>query len=199
MIFFALLGLSFSKPRQSLASEGTFVVRSTNGEAYHCWAASLFMPYNKYRLIVGCADLVYPPIPRENYKFYMLWANPTDKSKPMRLGQLAGGTAEYAVPKPFNELFVSLEYAENVRAPSELIVMRGAVQPIESLLRPQSPTPTQEAVDQPTDTNQETTIDTSQLSTKDKLVLALKRAGVAAVVALVVIIGLVFVVSRSRG
>ncbi len=196
---FFLVGLL--TPNSALATEGTFEIRSTTRDQYYCWGASLYMPYNKYRLIVGCADLVYPPIPREAYKFYMLWANPIDNSKPMRLGQLGGGTGEFHVIKPFDELFVTLEYSDKTKDPSNIVVMRGVTQPIQSLLRRTTPTPTPtiEASEESTPTSEEAVVDTSELSTREKLVLALKRAGIAAVIALVVIVGLVFVVSRSRG
>jgi hypothetical protein len=185
----------------SRASEGTIEMRSTTKETYRCWASSLFMPNNRYKVSVGCVDLVYPPKPPELYKFYILWANPIDKSNSIRLGSLGGGKANFDVAKPFNELFVTLEESDFPRRPSNQVVMRGNVSPITFLLRPTTPTPTPTTeVSKITPTiGKESTVDTSQMSTREKLALALKRAGIASVAAFVVIIGLVFVISRSKG
>lgn len=191
-------------PRETYASEGTFEIRSTNRETYRCWASSLYMPNYRYRIIIGCIDLIYPPQPPELYRYYIIWANPISGGKAIRLGELGGGKGNFEVREPFSELFVTLENANNIKVPSNQVVMRGRVEPIGFLLRSTTPTPTpridetsEEVIDEEVD--QKTPSDTSQLSTREKLVLALRRAGIAAVVALVVIIGLVFVVSRSRG
>lgn len=202
--FFTLVSLF--TPKTAFASEGTFEIRSTNRESYRCWAASLYMPNYRYRVIIGCIDLIYPPQPPELYRYYIIWANPTSGGKAIRLGELGGGKGNFEVREPFSELFVSLENANNIKVPSDQIVMRGKVEPVNFLLRSSTPTPTpriieeeQQSETEKVSENEEATPDTSQLSTREKLVLALKRAGIAAVVALVVIIGLVFVVSRSRG
>jgi len=200
---FLVVGLVF--PKNSFASEGTYEIRPTNQETYRCWASSIYIG-SKYEISIGCVDLIYPPKPPELYKYYILWVTPTNGKSAIRLGQLGGGTGNFTTKSSFSQLFVTLEKTNNPKTPSSQIVMRGSTQPIDFLLKPTTPTPTptiapendQGGTDE-TDSSNTDNVDTSQLSTKDKLVLALRRAGVAAVVALVVIIGLVFVVSRSRG
>jgi hypothetical protein len=183
------------------ASEGVFYLRPTNKEAYRCWAASLYMPTSKYRLLVGCVDLIYPPQFPQLYKSYVLWSVPTAGGKAVRLGELAGGKAQFEVQKSFSSLFVTVEPNATPLAPSKNIVMQGSLEPIVFLQKPTSPTPSPKPEVTTVKSTNETTSpqEVSSMTTKDKLILALRRAGIAAGVALVAIIGLIFVVSKSRG
>lgn len=187
---------TFIVPHNAKANAGLIQLRSVTGEEYRCFAASLIMPDKSYDVPVNCVNLIYPPLPPQ-ISSYIMWATPASGKNPLKLGDLGRGEARFQIKQPFTSLFVTLEAAANVRTPSKNIIMTGGIEPISFLIRPTSPTPTLEPKK---DDNQSTkTVDTSQLSTKDKLLLALRRAGIAAVVALVAIVGLIFVVTRSRG
>src|SRR4030042_767155 len=119
------------------ASEGTFELRSTNQNTYRCFAASLQMQNLIYQVTVSCREIVYPV--DETIFSYILWANPVDGSKPVKLGPITLGE--------------------------------------EGTTRPKQST-------------------TSQPSVRDRLLTGLKRAGLASALALVAILGLVFVLTR---
>jgi len=141
------------------------------------------------------ASLIYPPRPPE-VTTYVMWATPISGKGPLRLGDLGKGEARFQVKQTFSSLFVTIEANANVKAPSSSIIMTGGVEPISFLQRPTTPTPTPEP--EVTITEEESS-STSSLSTREKLLVALRRAGIAAVIALVAIVGLIFVVTRSRG
>ncbi len=71
--------------------------------------------------------------------------------------------------------------------------MRGGIQPLTFLERPTTPTPTPEG-----EIPEEEEVAAEQLSTGQRLVLAFKRAGVVILLALVAVVGLVFVLTRPR-
>jgi hypothetical protein len=195
-VFFSLAcKFTFSEAQ---ASVGLVELRSTNREDYRCFASSLFLPNNRYDVAINCVDLVFPISQSQNL-FYIVWVTPTDGKPPARLGDLGKGLVRFESGLPFSRIFVTVEANPNTRTPG-ITVMTGAVVPIEYLQRPTTPTPTLEV--KPTegqDGDQEGGTSTTNLSTRDKLLLALKRAGIAAVIALVAIVGLIFVVTRSRG
>jgi hypothetical protein len=202
IVFIFLLFNVSALSNTAYASEGTVEIRSTNGEPYHCWASSLYMTNNnRYKLIIGCVELIYPPQPPSLNKTYMLWAVPSDGGMVTKLGELAGGRAQFDVLKAFSALYVTIEANNQIKLPSKNMVMRGSITPISFLIKPISPTPTIIVAKNGTSApdNQKSATDTSQLSTKDKLITALQRAGLAAGAALIGIVGLIFVVSRSRG
>ncbi len=181
------------------ANVGTIEVRSITSEEYRCWAASLIMPDKSYEVTVNCANLIYPPLPPE-ISSYVMWATPVAGKNAIKLGDLGKGEAKFQVKQSFTSLYVTLEPNANVRTPSKNIIMSGGVEQISFLRRPTSPTPTLEVEKSTTPGKEKTaTTDTSNLSTKDKLLLALRRAGIAALIALIAIVGLIFVVTRSRG
>jgi hypothetical protein len=183
-------------PNKVSASIGTIEMRSTTNEDYRCFASSLIESNNKYDVAVNCVNLIFPANPPQ-VSYYILWATPLSGKNPIKIGDLGKGVARFEVGEAFSDLFVTLETDSRVRNPSRNIVMNGEIEPIKFLQTPTTPTPTPEVT--PGQKNQNAPVDTSQLSTKDKLLLALRRAGIAAVVALVAIVGLIFVVTRSRG
>lgn len=195
LVFLSILALSNFK--EAFASEGLAELRSTTQDDYHCFVASLLMTSGKFNVNVSCVDLLYPPRPPD-VNVYMLWGTSASDDKPVKIGELGVGKAEFDVKTPFTTLYVTVEESSRVRSPGNYIVMEGPVEPIPFLQRPQSPTPTPEDGEEASTEGEEQT-DVSQLSTKDKLLLAFRRAGIAALLALVAIVGLVFVVTRSRG
>jgi hypothetical protein len=108
------------------------------------------------------------------------------------LGELGVGKAEFQTKDAFSSLFVTVEHDSNPRSPSGMTVMKGAVQNITFLERPTTPTPTPEG--QPTQVEQKN----QSQSTSDKLITGLKRAGLVSALAIIALIGLVFVLTRPR-
>jgi hypothetical protein len=194
---FTFVGLALFLTRSVEASEGTFELGSTTGKNYRCFAASLLI--EKFSILVVCKDLVYPS------GSYVLWANPTDNSKPIRLGVLGYGRKSFSAGRSFSSLFVTLEANPNIKSPTGTRVMQGSINPITFLNQPTTPTPTPEKEDQEPDKPGEQKEDEKEdkgedkkPTTREKLVTALKRAGIAALFALVALVGLIFVITRSR-
>jgi len=190
----------FSVVNKVKASEGTFELESTTRDSFRCFAASLLLENRKYKVIITCRNLIYPP--NEELFSYMLWANSASDDKNIKLGSLGIGKATFDTNKSFNRLFVTIEKDKKVRNPSGEIVMTGNLQKLEFLENIQSPTPTDESIDgeEVDEETQEKQDEPEQpLSTREKLLTGLRRAGLIAFFALVALIGLIFVVSRSRG
>jgi len=178
------------------ASEGTFELESNTRDNFRCFAASLLLENRKYKVIITCRNLLYPP--NEELFSYILWANSFTDNKQVKLGSLGIGKATFDTNKPFNHLYVTVEKDKKAKSPSGTIVMQGDLQKLSFLENIQSPTPTEE-VDEEEIMKDETQKEEQPLSTKDKLLTGLRRAGLIAFVALVALIGLIFVVSRARG
>jgi hypothetical protein len=171
------------------ASEGLIELRSTTGEDYRCHASS----YNiggVFRIPTSCRDLIYPAGP--NIFTYVVWANPRAGGNPVKLGSLGFGTAEFKTKTAFTDLFVTTESSGKVKTPTGRVVMRGSVQQITFLERPTTPTPVPEGEEM------EEKVEMQKLSTRERLILGLRRAGLAVLLALVTVIGLVFVLTRAR-
>ena len=77
--------------------------------------------------------------------------------------------------------------------------MKGEIKEVEFLEEAATPTPTPAEEEEAVSEEEKVEAPVQALSTRQKLLLALRRAGIAALVALVAIIGLIFVVTRSRG
>lgn len=194
--FFTLIAFIFLAS-QAEASDGTFEIRSLTGEPYKCFAASVRMQNLEYRILFTCQNLIYPA--GENIYNYIAWATPKEGGNSIKLGALGLGKGEFKTKTPFVSIFITTESNSKTKTPSGNVVMRGEVQPLIFMEEETTPTPTltpEEKEEKGEEIQEEVT---SQLSTKDKLILALKRAGIAALFALVALIGVIFVVSRSRG
>jgi len=179
---------------KTYASEGTFDIQSTTSDTYKCWAASLRMQNLNYSIVIGCRDLLYPA--GENIYTYIVWATPREGDKPIKLGALGFGKAQFATKTPFTQLYVTTELNANTKSPEGPVVMRGSVRPISFLEIPTTPTPTPEGEEGPVEP--ETTPIQSK-SFRERLVLGFRRAGLAALLAIIAIIGLVYVLTKSRG
>ncbi len=184
-------GFLFFFTKVSFASEGTIEMLSTTAEDYRCWVASVRMQNQDFRIAFTCRNLIYPV--DDNVFNYVLWTQPLDGSKPVKLGVLGLGKGEFRTQKPFSELFVTTEKSKDVKSPENPVIMRGSVESLEAFFGRPTPTPT------PTPEKKTTEAGGQELTTRQKLLLALRRAGIAALIALVAIIGLVFVITRSRG
>lgn len=196
-----LFTLASRLPSSILASEGTVELRSTTGQPYRCYAASLLMEDLAYTILITCRDLIYP-VDNPRIFTYALWATPKDTSTPVLLGFLGFGKATFRIVQPFSNLFVTTEENPGTPQPTGPVVMRGDVQTISFLERPTSPTPTpkeEERKEEVTEEVPEEEADMARPTTREKLSLAVRRAGLAALFALIALVGLIFVVTRSRG
>lgn len=178
------------------ASEGIFKMGSTTGEDYRCYATSVLLENRTFRILLSCRNLIYPA--DTDIFFYVLWASPVQGTKQIRLGSVDFGKGLFSTKTAFNRLYVTIEKNKSVREPTGITVMQGNLEEIEFLKSSPTPTPTpQEGKEgEPTGTPEE---QQQELSTRDKLLIGLRRAGLVALFALIALIGLIFVVTRSRG
>jgi len=183
--------------KEVAASDGLIELRSTNGNNYRCFVASLKMQDNAYRVLVSCRNLIYPA--NDSVFNYILWANPVKNGQAFKLGALGLGRASFSTKTAFSNLFVTTESSSKTKTPEGQVVMRGSVTPITFLEEVTTPTPTSEEEISPEEQKETPTETPAQLSTRERLVLGLRRAGIVSLLALVAIIGLVFVITRSRG
>ncbi len=193
---FAFLGI-FALAKDTYALEGITELRSTTGESYRCYATSILMQDQNFTILVSCRDLIYPA--GKTVFSYVLWAQPVEGGNPRKLGELGFGRLSAKMNEPFSSLFVTTEQNPGGK-PTGPTVMRGNVSPIGFLDRPTTPTPT--SISSTTGSPQitgEITPTPQALSTSQKLSTALRRAGLAAFIALLALIGLVFAITRARG
>jgi hypothetical protein len=193
-VLFSVFTVIFLFVKDANALEGTAELRSTNGEDYRCFASSLQMQDRKYNVLLSCRDLVYPA---DGQLFsYILWATPTDDSSAVKLGELGLGKAHFKTNIPFSSLFATTEFDKKTNVPEGNVVMTGRLQGITFLDRPTTPTPKPEGEEEGKEV--EITPPVQELSTRDKLVQGLRRAGIVSFFALAALIGLVFVITRAR-
>src|SRR3990172_7673898 len=196
---FIIVGL-FIFVKEIVASEGTVELRSTGTEPYRCFVASIRLKNLEYRVPFSCRNLIYPA--DENIFNYTMWATPVDGGNPVKLGALALGKGEFKTKTTFSNLFVTIERSSGTKTPTGRVVMRGDVMPIEFLEEVETSTPTPEEELEEITPGEEGEVEQEtqeQLTTRQKFVLALRRAGIAALFALIALIGLIFVITRSRG
>lgn len=201
LLFFVLILLNTST---AFASEGYIEMLSTLGEDTRCRVDSHLMQDNNYKILISCRELIYPAT--SEVTTYVVWATPTGGGKTFKLGSLDYGRKEYSTKTSFSNIFVTSEKKVG-STPTGPVILRGNVEAYTFLQRPVTPTPTEkvsQAQDQQIGDNTSTSSavqDTTNqnLSTKEKLLAAFKKAGLAAVLALVALVGLIFVVTKSRG
>ena len=196
--FSIVLGMFIIITNNTYASEGIIELESQTNEPTKCFAASLRMQNLEYRILFSCRYLIYPV--DETIFNYVVWATPQSGANPVRLGVLGLGKGEFKTKTPFSSLFVTTESKKDVKTPTGRVVLRGSVEAIEFLGSEVTPTPIPDSEDLDiSEDAEQPQEDQRELTTREKLVLALKRAGIAALFALVALIGIIFVVSRSRG
>lgn len=183
-------------PKSAFSSEGTIELDSTSSEYnFRCYAASIQMMNRSFQIPVTCRQLVYPA--GDNVFTYVVWAEPLDGGKPIKLGELGLGRATFKTNKRFSSLYVTTESNKKTRSPEGPTVMEGFVERIEFLdemdtFETIQPEPEFSEIAPTASTPSPT------LSSRQRLVTGLKRAGLVIGVALITIIGLVFVLTRSR-
>lgn len=180
------------------ASEGTVELESQTNEPTRCYAVSLRMQNLEYRILFSCRYLIYPV--DENIFNYVMWATPASGGNAVKLGAVGLGKGEFKTKTAFSSLFVTTESKKDTKIPTGNTVMFGDVQSIMFLEEELTATPTLSPDDEEeAEIGEEQEEVKQEMSTRDKLLLAFKRAGIAALFALVALIGIIFVVSRSRG
>ena len=194
-VFILFLLIIFSAKTAS-GAEGTFELRSTDSNGYKCFAASLQQQNLNYKVLVSCRNIIFPV--DDTIYTYVLWANPQDGSSAIKLGSIGLGRAEFILKPAFTSLFITAEQNPSVKTPAGNVVMKGSIKPI-TFLEKQITSANQETTDQESASTVETPSPTpAGTSVRDRLLTGLKRAGLASGLALVAILGLVFVLTRPR-
>ncbi len=192
VVFLFLLIFSF---KIASASEGTFELRSVDANKYKCFAASLQMQDLSYKVLISCRNIIFPV--DDTIFTYILWANPKDGGNALKLGSIGLGRGEYTVKTAFTSLFITAEQNGAVKTPTGKVVMRGSIKPVSFLEKEVTTTNNdnettkdeEEQVAEPTPT---------KTSVRDRLLTGIKRAGLASGLALIAILGLVFVLTRPK-
>lgn len=184
------------------ASEGTVELESITAEDYRCYAASIQQMNWSYQILVTCRNLIYPA--GDNIFQYIMWADPIAEGKPIKLGSLGLGRAKFGTKTPFSSLFVTTEVNNKAKEPQGPTVMIGNVDRITFLDEPEPAQVIDVGDDEPevtpTTTQQEPTpvIQDTPDTDNNRLVRGLRRAGIVIGIALVTIVGIVFVLTRMR-
>ncbi|MCS7092754.1 MAG: hypothetical protein NZM26_05420 [Patescibacteria group bacterium] len=191
--FLAILFLVFVfLARDAFASIGLVEIKSTTSDIHRCFVSSMLMPDSNFLLAVTCRDLLYPT--DNSVAKYYLWSVPVDSNlQPIKLAELGFGRLELRTNVPFRELYVVLEKNFPGQKPTEAVVMRGVVRPLTFLDNPGVTTSTL------VDYGETIIVPQNNLSFGEKISEALRRAGVALFLFVVVCVGLVFVVLKSKG
>lgn len=185
------------------ASEGTIELESITAENYRCYAASIQTMNLNYQILITCRNLVYPA--GDNIFQYVVWADPIKEDKPIKLGTLGLGRANFTTKTPFSSLFVTTEINKRGKEPEGPTVMIGNVERIAFLDEPspgqiidvgeneiEEATPTT-PVQTPTATE-----DKPQTNENGRLLTGLRRAGIVIGIVLITIVGIVFVLTRMK-
>lgn len=170
-----------------VASEGTFELRNQVGDSARCFATSILMPNLEYEILVSCRDILYPG--GTEVFSYVTWANPVDGSSPVKLGTLDLGKVQFSTKKAFGSLYVTKEVDAKVRAPQGSVVMQGSLQRIAILDNPNAV-----SAEKPELGNPEAS---STPTPKSSPLNVLRIGGAVAFVLLVLIVGLIFVITRG--
>ncbi|MCX7928618.1 MAG: hypothetical protein N2558_02950 [Patescibacteria group bacterium] len=178
-------------------------MRSLTTDSYRCYSTSILMQDSNYLVSVTCRNLKYPA--DNSILYYILWATPTNESPPIKLAELGLGRISVKTKIPFKNLFVTIENDPKAKYPTGKMVMKGDIEPI-SFLEPnikESVTPTNVNLNL---TNTETysaqnqeQVTKEKSNPKEKLFSAMQRASIVAAIVLVILVGIIFAVSKAKG
>ncbi len=96
------------------------------GEDGRCWAPTVLMQDQTYKVLLSCRDITYPG--GNEVFYYVVWANLASGAKPERLGSLGLGKAEFQTRNEFTSLFITKEKSANASTPTGQVVMQGTLQ-----------------------------------------------------------------------
>lgn len=170
-----------------MASEGTFELRNQAGGSARCFATSVLMENLNYEILVSCRDILYPG--GTEVFSYVTWANPVDGGSAVKLGTLGVGKVQFSTKQAFGSLFVTKETNPKVRTPGGAVVMSGNLQKITILENPNAVSLEQAELTQP-EVSPTPAPKTSALN-------VFRIGGAVAFVLLVLVVGLVFVITRG--
>lgn len=193
------VSLLFGSVKNVQASEGIILMRSLTKENHKCYATSILMQDANYLISVACRNVKYPP--NDSILYYILWATPANGGNPIKLTEIDLGRVYVKTRVPFKNMFVTIESDPKTKLPTGKIVMRGDVEKISFLesFNEEEVTPTKNQEVKNSPTTQQTNIIKEETNPKDKLFIAVQRAGVAAAIVLVILVGVIFAVSRAKG
>lgn len=169
------------------ASDGTLDIVNRVGADARCWASTVLMQDQNYKVLLSCRDITYPG--GNEVFYYVVWSNPASGGNPERLGSLGLGKAEFQTRNEFVSMFITKEKSANANTPSGTIVMQGGLKPV-SLLQ---------EVGKDTATNSGSSTSSDQTVEMTPLPTAQPRTGIAkfltsGILAVVGLGGLIFVV-----
>ena len=168
------------------ASEGYFELKNQVGEDARCYAVSGLMQNLEYEVLVLCQDILYPG--GTSVVNYVVWANPIGGGNPIRLGTLDLGKVQLSTKTAFSSLFVTKEENAKVRSPQGSVVMRGNLQKIPLL------------ENSGTASTNEPELGTPEVTPTPKPASSInvfRVGGAVAFVLLVLVVGLVFVITKG--
>ena len=172
--------------KEAKASEGVFELKNRVGDSARCWAGSVLMSDLNYKIIMSCRDISYPG--GTEVFSYVVWANPIDDNNAVKLGTLGLGKVELSTNKAFSSLYVTKELNKNVRSPSGPVVMQGGLQ--KTFLEDSSQVVTE------TDLIETEPSATPESAAKKTGLNIFRLGGIAAFIALFVIILMILLITR---
>ncbi len=110
------------------AFDGEVNLTNRVGADGRCWASTVLMQDQNYKILLSCRDITYPG--GNEVFYYVVWANQASGTKAERLGSLGLGKAEFQTRNEFTSLFITKEKSANANAPTGVTVMQGTLQPI---------------------------------------------------------------------
>lgn len=184
LLFLTIFLTFFAIPSLAFASEGKTELSSTTDEPYRCVTYSHLGQDRKYKVLVTCRDLIYPST--AEVFAYVMWGNPTDAGKIIKMGQLEYGKKLFTVGRSFTSIFVTKEPNPKVETPQGPVVMQGAVLADPFLDDPSSITPTPELVEVIEEATPTPTEAEEEPSTKNAVSTGLKRASIILFIFLII-------------
>jgi len=113
---------------RAFAFDGTVDLTNRVGADARCWASTVLMQDQNYKILFSCRDLTYPG--GNEVFYYVVWSNPAAGGNPERLGSLSLGKVEFQTRNEFVSLFVTKEKSANAGTPTGTIVMQGSLRPV---------------------------------------------------------------------
>jgi len=180
------------------AIDGEVNLTNRTGDNSRCWAATVLMQDQTYKILFSCRDITYPG--GNEVFYYVVWANPTNGGAAQRLGSLGLGKVQFSTKTEFSSLFITKEKSPNARTPEGPTVMQGTLRTVPILTESgRSTTLTGNATNAPSQTTEPTvTGEPAPTATPQPRTGIAKflTSGILAFLALFGIIFVVFVITK---
>jgi len=192
----AFVASVLSLPKTVSANEGLVNLRNDGADGA-CFAASVYVD-GVYRILATCRDLKIALSPEKNR--YVLWVE-TEEGKNRRIGEITNGKLSVSVDDKFSKMFVSAETDAYTNKPSEDILLRGDLTPINfgktTGMPIVTPTPTQtKEISKVSEQKAEVTPSQSGLGSALSTIFKIALFGFGV---LLVVVGVFSFISRKRG